>query len=359
MRVLFATDARVDAGSIQAIAAYVRAGKALGHDFELWGKEDKSFVGIPWAQDPTWFHHVVFIYESKLRWLPPIDQVRLMPRVPKSQRAIIDADGMYNDRIVVDGYDRTHWKPDEQAEWVAHMDALASRIFQPNPKPMRSKVRPLAFYGHPEAMEVPRGEAPEKELDVMLVGHNWWRWREVSTLILPALERLKGKVKGAEFLGRWWDEMHPSLVGTEVAIAFESDPALFARAGVVTKPSVPFSDVMTTMSKARINLMTQRPLFKHLRLLTSKFFEILCADTIPLALIDEDHAEAVYGKTGRELALTGGPEQIADKIADALARPDHYRDVVDEVRQHVRVHHGYDRRVRDLVAALEETRETA
>jgi hypothetical protein len=355
MRILFATDARVDAGSIQAIAAYVRAGKAQGHDFELWGKEDRSFVGIPWAQDPTQFNHVVFIYESKLRWLPAIDLVRLMPRVPRAQRAIIDADGMYNDRIVVDDYDRTHWKVDEQAEWVAHMDALAPRIFQPNQRPVRPTVRPLAFYGHPEAMEVPRDAAPDKELDVMLVGHNWWRWRDVSTLILPALERLHGKLRGAEFLGRWWDAVPPSLVGTEIEIAFQVDPAQFARAGVVVKPSVPFSDVMSTMSKARINLMTQRPLFRHLGLLTSKFFEILCADTIPLSLIDEDHAESVYGKTGRELALTGGPEQIADKIADALDRPDHYRAVVDEVREHVRAHHGYDKRVRDLVAALEET----
>ena len=36
------------------------------------------------------------------------------------------------------------------------------------------------------------------------------------------------------------------------------------------------------MSTARVNVMTQRPLFSHLRLLTSKYFEIFAADTIPL-----------------------------------------------------------------------------
>ena len=36
--------------------------------------------------------------------------------------------------------------------------------------------------------------------------------------------------------------------------------------------------------------MTQRPLFRELRLLTSKYFEIFCADTIPLVMIDPDHA---------------------------------------------------------------------
>ena len=57
------------------------------------------------------------------------------------------------------------------------------------------------------------------------------------------------------------------------------------------------------MSTGRINIMTQRPLFRELKILTSKYFEIFSADTIPLVMIDPDHAEMVYGPAGRELAL--------------------------------------------------------
>ena len=65
---------------------------------------------------------------------------------------------------------------------------------------------------------------------------------------------------------------------------------------------------------------------RHLKHLTLKYFEIFCADTIPLLMLDHDHAEAVYGPAARELVLPGS---VAEKILDALHRPDHYRDVVE------------------------------
>jgi hypothetical protein len=104
------------------------------------------------------------------------------------------------------------------------------------------------------------------------------------------------------------------------------------------------------MSQGRVNVMTQRPLFRHLRLLTSKYFEIFTADTIPLVLLAPDHAEAVYGPRGRDLALHG--DSIADTIAGAITRPAHYRELVAEVREHLREHHSYDVRVRQLTDAL-------
>ena len=89
---------------------------------------------------------------------------------------------------------------------------------------------------------------------------------------------------------------------------------------------------------------------RHLRHLTLKYFEIFCADTIPLLMLDHDHAEAVYGPAGRELVLSGN---VAEKLLDALQRPDHYRDVVEDVRRHLIAHYSYDRRVEELVAALQ------
>ena len=56
------------------------------------------------------------------------------------------------------------------------------------------------------------------------------------------------------------------------------------------------------MSTARINIMTQRPVLRRLKHLTLKYFEIFCADTIPLLMLDADHAEAVYGPAGASSA---------------------------------------------------------
>ncbi len=110
-----------------------------------------------------------------------------------------------------------------------------------------------------------------------------------------------------------------------------------------------YHDVIQTMSTGRINIFTQRPLLRHLKHLTLKYFEIFCADTIPLLMIDADHAEAVYGPAARDLVLSG---QIADKLLDALRRPQHYRGIVEDVRRHLIAHYSYDQRVEELFAAL-------
>ena len=111
-----------------------------------------------------------------------------------------------------------------------------------------------------------------------------------------------------------------------------------------------YNDVIRTMSTARINIMTQRPVLRRLKHLTLKYFEIFCADTIPLLMLDADHAEAVYGPAGRELSLPGS---VANKLLDALRRPDHYREVVAEVRRHLVSHYSYDRRVQEVFAVVQ------
>jgi hypothetical protein len=103
------------------------------------------------------------------------------------------------------------------------------------------------------------------------------------------------------------------------------------------------------MSSARINIFTQRPMLRHLKHLTLKYFEIFYADSIPLLMLDEDLAELVYGPAGRELTLPG---RVTDKLLDALRRPAHYRGLVEEVRRHLAVHHPYERRLAELVGVL-------
>ena len=67
-------------------------------------------------------------------------------------------------------------------------------------------------------------------------------------------------------------------------------PRAFRRLRIQTPKAVMYHDVIRTMSTARINIFTQRPVLRHLKHLTLKYFEIFCADTIPLLMLDADHA---------------------------------------------------------------------
>jgi hypothetical protein len=348
VKILFVTDRRVDAGSIQAVAAYVCAGDALGHTLAVYGHPDPRFPGLRASTDAAAFDRVLFLFESKLRWLSGLRLAHILSGVPRARRAILDADGMYNARIVVDGYDRNHASEQERSEWLAYYERLADKVMQPTFAPLQAGVVGLPFYGYDPAAEVPCG-AGRKRFDVLLVGHNWWRWREVSTRLLPALEQIRGEIDGVGFVGAWWHAPPPWAGALGLHSAFQADPDRLRRLGVEVRPPVPFSEVIPTMSAGRVNVMTQRPLFRRLRLLTSKYFEIFCADTVPLVLLEADHAELVYGPAGRELALH---DDVAAKLLDVLHRPQKYREVVQEVRRHLAEHHSYRRRVRELVAAL-------
>src|SRR5260370_26150543 len=95
------------------------------------------------------------------------------------------------------------------------------------------------------------------------------------------------------------------------------------------------------MSSARVNIMTQRPLFQRLGIVTSKYFEILCADTIPLVLIDSELAQSVYGAAGRDLTLNG---QVERRLLAALESPKQFPGVGQRAPEQLRAQPSYQTR---------------
>lgn len=208
---------------------------------------------------------------------------------------------------------------------------------------------PLPFYGYDHTSQ--QGAAPAKRFDIMHVGHNWWRWHAVSSCLLPAIERIRPLLGNICFVGAWWDAV-PAVRDPDLEEAFCVDPEWFHRLGIQIQAAVPYTEVICSMTQGRVNIMTQRPLFRRLKLLTSKYFEIFCADTIPLVMLDPDHAESVYGPAGRELALHGDGG-IDNKLLDALDHPEKYQGIVQDVRRHLATHHSYHVRLQQLVEALQ------
>ena len=350
MKILFVMEKRVNAGSIQAVSDYVRAGNALGHTFALYGREEPNFPQVRFSTEINDFDYVLFIIESRLQWMNCLRLAPILARVPRRRRAILDADGMYNQRISVDGYDRNHSNDRERWAWLTTFDYLADKILQPTLEPREPGVVPLLFYGYAPTAQMKSMTAAPKRFDIVHVGHNWWRWREVRDSLLPAIERIRSQLDGICFVGAWWDAVPSWARALNLETAFGVDNDQFQRLRIQVKSPVPYTEVIRAMSEGRVSIMTQRPLFRHLKILTSKYFEIFCADTIPLVMLDPDYTESVYGPAGRQLALH---DAISDRLLDALVRPQKYREIVEEVRRHLVEHHSYQSRVRELVAALE------
>jgi hypothetical protein len=257
---------------------------------------------------------------------------------------------MYNKVIVIDGYDRNH--PDERVsqQWFVHHRFLSGKIMQPTTQPREPDVIGFRFYGYDPTSVVACRDGSPKRYDILQVGHNWWRWRDVSQTLLPGIERIRHRVGRICFVGSWWLAPPAGAKELNVESAFGTDPEWMRRLGIEVRQAVPYTEVIPVMSDARINIMTQRPLFRELKLLTSKYFEVFSADTVPLVMIGGDLAESVYGELGRELAIDEG---VDEKVADVLDHPAKYREIVQEVRLHLTTHHSYLKRVEELVAVLQ------
>ena len=351
MRILFVMDQRVDRGSIQSISNYVRAGDEAGHEIALYGRTDPTFPTIRFSVAVDTFDYVVFLVESWRHWMSALRMPRILAEVPRQRRAIVDSDGMYNQIVSTESYDRNYPYEQTRAEWFAHYQIVADKIFQPTFDPREPAERKLLFYGYDPSQLISAQASPTKTYDILCVGHNWWRWRQISRELLPAIERVRPEIGDIAFIGSWWDTIPAGAAELGVESAFGTDPDLLQRLRIQVKPPVSYTQVVTVMSTGRVNIMTQRPLFRELKILTSKFFEIFSADTTPLVMLDPDYAEMVYGPAGRELALCNN---IGDTLVDVLRRPTKYREIVEEVRKHLQRNHTYVNRVQELVAALQE-----
>ncbi len=349
MKILFMMDRRVNAGSIQAIANYVRAGDRTGHVVAVYGQPEPQFPGIRFSTDVGSFDYVVMVVEFGVRWMTAVRMLSVLSKIPRSRRVILDTDGMYNEIISVDGYDHNHPAAWARDFWFTNCDALVDRVFQPTLEPLEKKTTGLPFYGYHASSEMALNSVPEKKYSVMHVGHNWWRWKEVSSALLPAFDRVRPLLKDICFVGSWWGNIPDGAKEVSLDVAFGFDEDWFRRLGIIVRDPVPYTEVAATMSESQMNIMTQRPLFRRLKILTSKYFEIFWADTIPLPMLEPDLAELVYGPLGRELALYG---DVAGKLQDVVTCPGKYQSITQQVRKHLQARHSYEQRMNELVEAL-------
>jgi glycosyltransferase involved in cell wall biosynthesis len=349
MRLMFVHYLFEDRGSAQDVHHFAQAARELGHEVALYGPPNPTSA-FNYSLDLASADAVIFIFEwtTDLQFGDRLDLLRLVSRVPRRRRVVIDCDGKYNDAIDVVG-DYNHADAATARQWVEVCDSLTDKICQPTLHPLRPDVQTYFFHAYHPGWEAPV-DFHAKEYGLYYVGNNWFRWRSVRKM-LEAIEPVRDRVGRIGMVGHGWDRPPPWANPSISADAYASEPEYLRQLDIEVNGPVHFKQVIDHMSKGVIHPVVYRPLFNHLQLVTCRTFETFAANTIPLFGADEAYVTEFYGDRAHELILPA--ERPQDKVMNMLERPDHYAEIVRGIRQRLREKHSYAARLRELIEIVE------
>jgi hypothetical protein len=350
MRLVFVHYVFEDRGSAQDIHHFVGAARRLGHEVTLYAPSDPASA-FNRAIEVGRHDAVVFIVEwtTDLQHGDHLDLIRMIGRVPRRRRIVVDCDGKYNEAISVAG-DLNHPDADSARRWVDACDSFSDKICQPTLHPRRSNVRPFFFHAYHPGWEVPL-DFTAKKYGVFYVGNNWFRWQPLHRL-LRLLEPLRDDIGPVGLLGCGWDSAAPWANPHAPEDSYRNDPDYLRRGGIDVLPPVPFGEVVTSMGHGVVHPVIYRPLFDELELVTCRTFETPAANTLPLFLQSPTHVEEIYGPAGLEFLLPADdPER---KVLDLVRRPERYIPAVEALRARMHARHSYGARLAELVELVEE-----
>jgi len=350
MKLVFVYWGYENAGSMLDLRGYARAAEAMGHEVTVYGPANPVFA-LNYSQDLAGADAVVFIVEwtTELQYGDRLDWARLVTSVPRERRVVIDCDGAYNEPILFHG-DYNHRTEEGSRKWRDVCDSLSDKICQPTFRPRLPNVRPFLFHIYDPTWEAPLDFA-DKEFSMIYVGHTKFRWRGMSR-VLQAIEPVRERVGRVALVGEGWDNPPEWTQWLEVLNDYYVDRDYLKRLGIETMPPIPYPEVPVTMSKAVFNPVMYRPLFECLEMVTCRTFETPAAATIPLFLLEPEYVRETYGNRATELLL--GDKDPHDKILDVLSRPDHYAEIVREIRQDFGRRHSPEERLQELIGIINE-----
>jgi glycosyltransferase involved in cell wall biosynthesis len=322
MKLVFVYYAYENQGSSLDLQGYARAAREMGHEATVYGVPNPK-IPLDYSIDLGGADAVVFVFEwtTDLLYGDRLDWLRLVSSVPRSRRVIIDCDGRYNDPINVHG-DFNHRTAAESTAYVDFCDALADKIYQPTPTPLRRNVGTFLFHVYDATWEVPL-DFSAKDFSIAYVGHSKFRWHGMSQ-VLKAVAPVRNSVGRIALFGYGWDRQVEAMA------------------------PIPTAEVISTMSRGAINPVVYRPLFEHLGFVTCRTFENIAAGTIPLFLLNAAYVRALFGDEAAEHLVLAGDNQPG-KIADVLRRPEHYARIAEGIRREFRERHTPEARLRQLI----------
>lgn len=332
-------------GSAQQLYQFSRVARTLGHEVVIYGPPDPCSPFV-FSLDVESADALICVFEwtSQLRRADQLDFLRLLSRIPKSRRVLIDCDGAYNERFCADG-DCNHRETSASRRWTEVCDSLSDKVCQPTLHPLRGHVRPFLFYGFSPHSEWP-AHAVEKEYGMTYIGHSKFRWNSMSR-VLRAIEPVRERLGRIALVGHGWNALPPWAASMQMEAAFYTDDAYLRQLDIEFIPPIRFEQVIPWMSKAVLNPVLMRPTFELLRMVTPRLFETLSADTIPVFAMDSEHVREIYGAAATQLVLPADhPEEM---ILDIVSRQQHYLQFVERIRQELAENHSHVRRFRELL----------
>jgi hypothetical protein len=364
MRLMFVYWRTGDAGSAQTLYGYAKAAEAMGHEVLLYAPEEpfpvkcslnlESADAVIFVLEWNMYLHPGELPKNTVRPARPglmgighLNLVRLMNRVPRERRIVIDDDGMYNPITSVEG-DFNHTSEEACRLRMETYESLSDKIYQPTLHPVLPNVGSFLFHAYNPALEVPL-DFSAKELGMIYVGSNWFRWRPMMR-VLRALEQVRSRVGRVCIVGRDWDRVPEWVESPLREQAYYTDPAYLHGLDIDLLPPIPAQHVIATMSRAVFNPVVVRPIFHHFELINPRMFETPAANTIPLFGLNPRYVVEIFGDRARELVLD---EHAADKIADVMSRPEYYADIVRGIRRHLAETQSYQKRLQGLIQIIE------
>jgi hypothetical protein len=349
MKLVFVYYAYENQGSQLDLQGYTRAAEEMGHEVTVYGPPNEK-IALNYSIDLRGADAVVFVFEwtTGLQNGDQLDWMRLLSAVPRNRRVVIDCDGRYNEPMLVHG-DFNHRNADESTWWIDFCDTLADKVCQPTPRPARPNVRPFLFHIYDPVWETPL-DFGDKEFGMVYVGHSKFRWHGMSRM-LHAMAPVRDKVGRIALFGHGWSGQPYWAAEMGIEDMFQVDGDFLDKMSVEPMQPVPFARVIETMSRGTFNPVVYRPLFEKLGMVTCRTFETPAAGTIPLFLLDKQYVRDVFGERALELMLT--QDHPHEKIADVLARPRHYTEIVRGIREDFRRRHSPQARLRELIEIVE------
>ena len=292
MRLIFVHWVYDDRGSAQDLHNYREVAKQLGHEVVIYGPPELSSFHYSLEINET--DAVVFIFEwtTDLQHGNRVDWLRLIARVPRARRVVIDCDGKFNDAISVIG-DYNHVDAAASRTWIDICESLSDKIYQPTLHPLRPNVKSFFFHAYNPAWAIPL-DFRQKRYGMFYVGNNWFRWGQMER-VLKAVEIARAEIGRVGITGHGWDATAPWANLSISEDAYHSDPGYLKKLDVEVTPPIRFDQVITSMGNGVFTPVIYRPLFEHLRLVTCRTFETPAANTIPVFGLDPDFVAETYG----------------------------------------------------------------
>jgi hypothetical protein len=327
-------------GSSHALLGYARAAERLGIDARasLLGIVDETVQQKVSTASADWNADLLVLVCEEL-FLRQDARQQLEALYPRSRRVLIDPDGRYSPLTNI-GIDANHATEEARAEWVTEFESLADKIVQPSLGASAPGTHSFLYFGV-DNHRTRHGTDPRKAYDLIYVGNNWHRWRDITWLV-ESLAPVRAAVERIAVFGQWWTG--ETVAGCEAEIF--SDPHFLRENGVETHPPVPFDDVELTMARGRISPVLVRPILNALHLATPRMFETFVAGTVPILPPYFAHAPDLYGDRVRPLQLPAAP---AETILGILTQYESFVELTREVADMLGRDHSYEKRWSQLL----------